>query len=73
MAAPLLGISDGGYIRTVLGQQILGELDSSTLALPSTLTGSRAEAQKSLRIQRQVQQTLARKSRAPVANGGGES
>ncbi|KAH0617039.1 hypothetical protein JD844_028628 [Phrynosoma platyrhinos] len=55
--------SDSGYIRTVLGQEILGELDSSTLALPSRLSGERAEAQKSLRIQRQVQQTLARKSR----------
>ncbi|XP_042325700.1 plakophilin-2 [Sceloporus undulatus] len=64
------GGSDSGYIRTVRGQEILGELDSSTLALPSRLSGGRAEAQKSLRIQRQVQQTLARKSRgASGANG----
>ncbi|KAJ6660016.1 hypothetical protein lerEdw1_018214 [Lerista edwardsae] len=67
MAAPAVG-SDAGYIRTVLGQQILGELDSSTLALPARLSGDRAEAQKSLRIQRQVQQTLARKSRGSVVN-----
>ncbi|XP_077196016.1 plakophilin-2 isoform X2 [Paroedura picta] len=69
MAAATLGASEGGYIRTVLGQQILGELDSSSLALPATLSGGRAEAQKSLRIQRQVQQTLARKSRSGLANG----
>lgn len=69
MAAATLGASEGGYIRTVLGQEILGELDSSSLALPSTLSGGRAEAQKSLRIQRQVQQTLARKSRSAAANG----
>ncbi|XP_062991033.1 plakophilin-2 [Elgaria multicarinata webbii] len=62
MAAPVLG-PDAGYIRTVSGQQILDELDSSTLALPSELSGGRAQAQKSLRIQRQVQQTLARKSK----------
>ncbi|XP_062839169.1 plakophilin-2 [Anolis carolinensis] len=65
MAAP----ADSSYIRTVLGQQILGELDSSTLALPSRLSAARAEAQKSLRIQRQVQQTLARKSRGSLVNG----
>ncbi|XP_007428449.1 plakophilin-2 [Python bivittatus] len=69
MAVPAAS-SDAGYIRTVLGQQILDELDSSTLALPSMLSDGRAEAQKSLRIQRQVQQTLARKSRGSLVNGG---
>uniref|UniRef100_A0A8C3TN78 Uncharacterized protein n=1 Tax=Catharus ustulatus TaxID=91951 RepID=A0A8C3TN78_CATUS len=48
-----------GYIRTVLGQQILGELDSSSLALPSEerlkLSGDRAGEEKALRIHRQVQ------------------
>ncbi|XP_036995612.1 plakophilin-2 isoform X2 [Artibeus jamaicensis] len=65
-----------GYIRTVLGQQILGQLDSSSLALPSEaklkLTGSSGhtgQAAKSLRIQEQVQQTLARKGRSFVGNG----
>ncbi|XP_058047028.1 plakophilin-2 [Ahaetulla prasina] len=69
MAVPVSG-SDSGYIRTVLGQQGLDEQDSSTLALPSNLSGGRAEAQKSLRIQRQIQQTLARKSRSSLVNGG---
>ncbi|XP_074000653.1 plakophilin-2 isoform X2 [Numenius arquata] len=62
-----------GYIRTVLGQQILGELDSSSLALPSEarlkLSGDRAGEEKALRIHRQVQQTLARKSRGSLHNG----
>ena len=65
-----------GYIRTVLGQQILGQLDSSSLALPSEaklkLTGTSGrtgQAAKSLRIQEQVQQTLARKGRSFVGNG----
>ncbi|XP_062347501.1 plakophilin-2 isoform X2 [Cinclus cinclus] len=62
-----------GYIRTVLGQQILGELDSSSLALPSEerlrLSGDRAGEEKALRIQRQVRQTLARKSRGSLYNG----
>ncbi|KAF6121017.1 plakophilin 2 [Phyllostomus discolor] len=65
-----------GYIRTVLGQQILGQLDSSSLALPSEaklkLTGSSGrtgQAAKSMRIQEQVQQTLARKGRSFVGNG----
>lgn len=62
-----------GYIRTVLGQQILGELDSSSLALPSEdrlkLSGDRAGEEKALRIHRQVQQTLARKSRGSLYNG----
>ncbi|KAJ7329139.1 hypothetical protein JRQ81_015313 [Phrynocephalus forsythii] len=71
MAVPAVGSSDGsfGYIRTVLGQQRLGELDSSSLALPARLSGGRAQEQKSLRIQRQVQQTLARKSRGSMVNG----
>ncbi|XP_021529457.2 plakophilin-2 isoform X1 [Aotus nancymaae] len=65
-----------GYIRTVLGQQILGQLDSSSLALPSEaklkLAGSSCrggQTVKSLRIQEQVQQTLARKGRSSVGNG----
>ncbi|XP_062446025.1 plakophilin-2 [Rhea pennata] len=65
--------AEQGYIRTVLGQQILGELDSSSLALPSDarlkLTGGRAGEEKSLRLHRQVQQTLARKSRSSLVNG----
>ncbi|XP_061494729.1 plakophilin-2 [Rhineura floridana] len=69
MAGLAVGSESSGYIRTVLGQQILGELDSSTLALPSKLSGERAQAQKSLRIQRQVQQTLARKNRGSLVNG----
>ncbi|KAK2492683.1 hypothetical protein MC885_021378 [Smutsia gigantea] len=65
-----------GYIRTVLGQQILGQLDSSSLALPSEaklmLAGSggrSGQAAKSLRIQEQVEQTLARKGRSFAGNG----
>ncbi|KAG8512276.1 Plakophilin-2 [Galemys pyrenaicus] len=64
-----------GYIRTVLGQQILGQLDSSSLALPSEaklrLAGSsgRSGVAKSLRIQEQVQQTLARKGRSALGSG----
>ncbi|XP_013914135.1 PREDICTED: plakophilin-2 [Thamnophis sirtalis] len=69
MAVPVCS-PDPGYIRTVLGQQGLDEQDSSTLALPSKLSGGRAEAQKSLRIQRQIQQTLARKSKGSLINGG---
>nr|XP_056702560.1 plakophilin-2 [Euleptes europaea] len=69
MQAAPLGGSEAGYIRTVSGQQILGQLDASSLALPATLRGGRAPAQKSLRLQRQVQQTLARKSRGAAGNG----
>ncbi|XP_070612457.1 plakophilin-2 [Erythrolamprus reginae] len=69
MAVPVSS-SESGYIRTVLGQQGLDERDSSTLALPSKLSCERAEAQKSLRIQRQIEQTLARKSRGSLVNGG---
>lgn len=75
MAAPG-SPADCGYIRTVLGQQILGQLDSSSLALPSEAKlklagggGRGGQAAKSLRIQEQVQQTLARKGRSLVANG----
>lgn len=75
-AVPMAGrgpVAEQGYIRTVLGQQILGELDSSSLALPSEarlkLSGSRAGEEKALRIHRQVQQTLARKSRGSLRNG----
>lgn len=73
---PMAGRGHGGeqgYIRTVLGQQILGELDSSSLALPSEaglkLSGGRGGEEKELRIQRQVQQTLARRSRGSLHNG----
>lgn len=59
-----------GYIRTVLGQQILGHLDSSSLALPSEarlrLAGSSGRSQ---RIQEQVQQTLARRGRSSAVSG----
>ncbi|XP_044289942.1 plakophilin-2 [Varanus komodoensis] len=68
MALPAFS-SDAGYIRTVLGSPVLGELDSSTLALPARLSHGRAEAQKSLRIQRQVEETLARKSKGSLVNG----
>ncbi|KAL0612177.1 Plakophilin-2 [Plecturocebus cupreus] len=75
MAAPGAA-AEYGYIRTVLGQQILGQLDSSSLALPSEaklkLAGSNCrggQTVKSLRIQEQVQQTLARKGRSSVGNG----
>ncbi|XP_036312273.1 plakophilin-2 [Pipistrellus kuhlii] len=75
MAAPG-SPAECGYIRTVLGQQILGQLDSSSLALPSEAklrlagsSGRGGQAAKSLRIQEQVQQTLARKGRGFVGNG----
>ncbi|XP_032637780.1 plakophilin-2 [Chelonoidis abingdonii] len=65
--------ADRSYIRTVLGHQTLQEQDSSTLALPSEarlkLLSNRAGNEKSLRIQQQVQQTLARKSRGSLSNG----
>ncbi|XP_019371000.1 PREDICTED: plakophilin-2 isoform X2 [Gavialis gangeticus] len=49
-----------GYIRTVLGA---GPVDSSTLALPSEARLRRVGGEdKAQRIQRQVQQTLARRS-----------
>ncbi|XP_012888860.1 PREDICTED: plakophilin-2 [Dipodomys ordii] len=75
MAAPG-SLAECGYIRTVLGQQILGQLDSSSLALPSDAklklvgsAGRSGQAARSLRIQEQVQQTLARKGRGSVARG----
>ncbi|XP_003792538.1 plakophilin-2 [Otolemur garnettii] len=75
MAAPG-SPAECGYIRTVLGQQILGQLDTSSLALPSEAklklagsSGRGSQAVKSLRIQEQVQQTLARKGRSFVGNG----
>lgn len=71
-------LAECGYIRTVLGQQILGHLDSSSLALPSEarlrLAGSSGRgdpAARSQRIQEQVQQTLARRGRSSAV--GGES
>nr|ACD13294.1 truncated plakophilin-2 [Homo sapiens] len=61
MAAPGAP-AEYGYIRTVLGQQILGQLDSSSLALPSEAklklagsSGRGGQTVKSLRIQEQVQ------------------
>ncbi|XP_074839897.1 plakophilin-2 [Carettochelys insculpta] len=70
MAAPA---AEHSYIRTVLGPQNLRELDSSSLALPSDArlrqVGRRAGTEKSLRIQQQVQQTLARRKRGSLANG----
>ncbi|XP_044535244.1 plakophilin-2 [Gracilinanus agilis] len=78
MAAPRPA-AECGYIRTVLGQQILEHLESSSLALPSEarlrLAGSGSgssrpeQAAKTLRIQEQVQQTLARKGKSGMANG----
>lgn len=75
MAAPG-SLAECGYIRTVLGQQILGHLDSSSLALPSEarlrLAGSSGRSDKaarSQRIQEQVQQTLARRGRSSVVSG----
>ncbi|XP_038269152.1 plakophilin-2 [Dermochelys coriacea] len=74
MGTPGSSAAEHSYIRTVLGQQTLPELDSSTLALPSEaklkFVGNRAREEKSLRIQQQVQQTLARKSRGSLSNGG---
>ncbi|XP_054973932.1 plakophilin-2 isoform X1 [Sorex araneus] len=60
-----LALSPGecGYIRTVLGQQILGQLDSSSLALPPDARLQQAGAARSLRVQEQVRQTLARRGR----------
>uniref|UniRef100_A0A8C8SX55 Plakophilin-2 n=1 Tax=Pelusios castaneus TaxID=367368 RepID=A0A8C8SX55_9SAUR len=73
MASPGSSAADHSYIRTVLGHQTLQEVDSSTLALPSEarlkLSGNRAGQEKSLRIQQQVQQTLARKKKGSLANG----
>uniref|UniRef100_A0A8C0J4R6 Plakophilin-2 n=1 Tax=Chelonoidis abingdonii TaxID=106734 RepID=A0A8C0J4R6_CHEAB len=70
---PAPGAAGSCYIRTVLGHQTLQEQDSSTLALPSEarlkLLSNRAGNEKSLRIQQQVQQTLARKSRGSLSNG----
>lgn len=75
MAAPG-SAAECGYIRTVLGQQILEQLDSSSLALPSEAklklagsSGRSGQAAKNLRIQEQVQQTLARKGRTFLTNG----
>ncbi|XP_051006550.1 plakophilin-2 [Acomys russatus] len=72
MAVP----AECGYIRTVLGQQLLGHLDSSSLALPSEArlrlagSGGRGDsAARSQRIQEQVQQTLARRGRSSAVSG----
>ncbi|KAM7180360.1 plakophilin-2 [Macrochelys suwanniensis] len=74
MGTPGSAAAERSYIRTVLGHQTMQELDSSSLALPSEarlkLVGNRAGQEKSIRIQQQVQQTLARKSRGSMSNGG---
>lgn len=69
-------LAECGYIRTVLGQQILGHLDSSSLALPSearlrlvSSSGRGDAAARSQRIQEQVQQTLARRGRSSAVSG----
>ncbi|KAG6939689.1 plakophilin 2 [Chelydra serpentina] len=73
MGTPGSAAAERSYIRTVLGHQTMQELDSSSLALPSEarlkLVGNRAGQEKSIRIQQQVQQTLARKSRGSMSNG----
>ncbi|XP_053321144.1 plakophilin-2 [Spea bombifrons] len=64
MAAVLSPAADQGYIKTVLGYKHFVDLDSSSLALPSEerlKTDSRGQLDKSLRIQQQVQLTMARK------------
>uniref|UniRef100_F7ED69 Plakophilin 2 n=1 Tax=Ornithorhynchus anatinus TaxID=9258 RepID=F7ED69_ORNAN len=85
-----VGVGVGGYIRTVLGQQILGQLDSSSLALPSDARLRQAgrgrppgpapgpgpgpgpggdHRAKTLRVQEQVQLTLARRGRSHANHG----
>ncbi|XP_075711879.1 plakophilin-2 [Rhinoderma darwinii] len=53
-----------GYIKTVLSQEHFLDLDSSSLALPSEdkLKISRQDLEKAMRIQHQVQLTMARKT-----------
>ncbi|KAM4676933.1 plakophilin-2 [Discoglossus pictus] len=58
-------MSDQGYIRTVLGQDLFMDLESSSLALPSEdrlKDSSRDELDRANRIHRQVQLTMARKN-----------
>ncbi|XP_077123006.1 plakophilin-2 [Ranitomeya variabilis] len=64
--------ADQGYIRTVLSNEHFMDLDTSTLALPSEekLSISRQDLEKAMRIQHQVQLTMARKTtKKSLANG----
>ncbi|KAM8974153.1 plakophilin-2 isoform 2-T2 [Pelodytes ibericus] len=74
MAAVLSSPADQGYIKTVLGHKHFMDLDSSTLALPSeerlktSSAGTLGPLDKTIRIQKQVQLTMARKKNG-TANG----
>ncbi|XP_040291677.1 plakophilin-2 isoform X1 [Bufo bufo] len=64
--------AEQGYIKTVLSKDNFMDLDSSSLALPSEekLSISRQDLEKAMRIQHQVQLTMARKTtKKNVANG----
>ncbi|KAG9467194.1 hypothetical protein GDO78_015441 [Eleutherodactylus coqui] len=64
--------AEQGYIKTVLSNDHFMDLDSSSLALPSEdkLAISRQDLEKALRIQHQVQLTMARKTtKKSLANG----
>nr|DBA30358.1 TPA: hypothetical protein GDO54_006351 [Pyxicephalus adspersus] len=56
--------AEQGYIRTVLSQDHFMDLDTSSLALPSEemLKVGRQDPEKSMRIQHQVQMTMARRT-----------
>ncbi|XP_018411596.1 PREDICTED: plakophilin-2 isoform X2 [Nanorana parkeri] len=61
-----------GYIRTVLSREHFMDMDSSTLALPSEemLKVGRQDLEKSMRIQHQVQMTMAKRTtKKSLANG----
>lgn len=61
-----------GYIRTVLSRDNFMDLESSSLALPSeeTLKVGRQDLEKSMRIQHQVQMTMAKRTtKKSLANG----
>lgn len=61
-----------GYIKTVLSPEHFMDLESSSLALPSeeTLKVGRQDLEKSMRIQHQVQMTLAKRiTKKSLANG----
>ncbi|XP_072255055.1 plakophilin-2-like [Pyxicephalus adspersus] len=64
--------AEQGYIRTVLSQDHFMDLDTSSLALPSEemLKVGRQDPEKSMRIQHQVQMTMARRTnKRSLANG----
>ncbi|KAM3925961.1 plakophilin-2 [Leptodactylus fuscus] len=64
--------AEQGYIKTVLSKDHFMDLDSSSLALPSEdkLAFSRQDLEKAMRIQHQVQLTMARKTtKKSLANG----